>query len=248
VFGHRYDNETQLYYLQSRYYNPEWGRFINADGLIGNPGELLSANMFPYCGNNPVNTIDPTGECWWIVAGAVIGAVVGMVTQGAYNVATGQDWTTNIAGAALGGAVTGGILAATGGTALVTASFVGAAVTSVSNEVESYVREDKKVTENNVVKSVGNVATSTLVSGTANLVGGKLGNVAVPTRSSWFTPTKLASSFTGKYAQKIWAQTAYGGLVNTVANILVGERQNNINSRNRTQIRWDSQTVIKASP
>ena len=53
--GYRYDEETGLYYLQSRYYNAEWGRFINADALIGQPGDLLSFNMFAYCKNNPVN-------------------------------------------------------------------------------------------------------------------------------------------------------------------------------------------------
>jgi hypothetical protein len=51
-----------LYYLQSRYYNPEWGRFINADGLVGIPGELLSSNMFAYCIDNPVNMSDPDGD------------------------------------------------------------------------------------------------------------------------------------------------------------------------------------------
>ena len=59
--GYRYDNETGLYYLQSRYYNPEWGRFINADGITGVKGELLSHNMFAYCANNPVNMKDPSG-------------------------------------------------------------------------------------------------------------------------------------------------------------------------------------------
>ena len=59
---YRYDTETGLYYLQSRYYNPDWGRFINADGLVGNPGELLSHNMFAYCKNNPVNNFDPDGQ------------------------------------------------------------------------------------------------------------------------------------------------------------------------------------------
>ncbi|MFA9397789.1 MAG: RHS repeat domain-containing protein [Clostridiaceae bacterium] len=59
--GYRYDSETGLYYLQSRYYNPEWGRFINADGIIGQTGNLLGHNMFSYCRNNPVNLSDPTG-------------------------------------------------------------------------------------------------------------------------------------------------------------------------------------------
>ena len=65
--GYRYDSETGLYYLNARYYNPEWGRFINADGIIGNPGELLSANMFAYCGNDPVNREDSNGYLWGFI-------------------------------------------------------------------------------------------------------------------------------------------------------------------------------------
>jgi len=64
--GYRYDNETGLYYLQSRYYNPEWGRFINADVLFGQYGELLSHNLYAYCRNNPVMLIDPSGKGWYI--------------------------------------------------------------------------------------------------------------------------------------------------------------------------------------
>ncbi|MDV3427799.1 MAG: hypothetical protein LIR50_12365, partial [Bacillota bacterium] len=59
--GYRYDTETGLYYLQSRYYNPEWGRFINADALAGQVGNLLSHNVFAYCQNNVVNMADPNG-------------------------------------------------------------------------------------------------------------------------------------------------------------------------------------------
>lgn len=59
--GYRYDTETGLYYLQSRYYNHEWGRFINADAEIGYTGEILSHNLFLYCKNNPVSMSDTTG-------------------------------------------------------------------------------------------------------------------------------------------------------------------------------------------
>lgn len=59
--GYRYDKETGLYYLQSRYYNAEWGRFINGDALIGETGEIFSHNMFAYCINNPINYSDPSG-------------------------------------------------------------------------------------------------------------------------------------------------------------------------------------------
>nr|WP_279381227.1 RHS repeat-associated core domain-containing protein [Clostridium pascui] len=60
--GYRYDSETGLYYLQSRYYNSEWGRFINADSLGGEVGGLLSHNIFAYCKNEPVNNEDPSGQ------------------------------------------------------------------------------------------------------------------------------------------------------------------------------------------
>lgn len=59
--GYRYDTETGLYYLQSRYYNADWGRFINADEIAAVTGELLSANMFAYCKNNPTTLKDPSG-------------------------------------------------------------------------------------------------------------------------------------------------------------------------------------------
>ena len=56
-----YDEETGLYYLQSRYYNPEIGRFINADALVSTGQGLLGNNMFAYCRNNPVCRKDIPG-------------------------------------------------------------------------------------------------------------------------------------------------------------------------------------------
>ena len=57
-----YDNETKLYYLNSRYYNPEWGRFINADNLFEQNNYLLGNNLYIYCTNNPANYLDYTGR------------------------------------------------------------------------------------------------------------------------------------------------------------------------------------------
>ena len=63
--GYYYDIESGLYYLGSRYYDPETGRFINADGLLGANGDILSYNLFAYCSNNPVNFSDPSGYGFW---------------------------------------------------------------------------------------------------------------------------------------------------------------------------------------
>ena len=59
--GYVYDPETELYYLQSRYYDPELGRFINADAFTSTGQGILGNNMFAYCLNNPVNLTDPFG-------------------------------------------------------------------------------------------------------------------------------------------------------------------------------------------
>ena len=59
--GYVFDEETGLYYLRSRYYNPGWGRFVNADVLIG-AGKLLSHNLFAYCDNVPVSFSDKHGQ------------------------------------------------------------------------------------------------------------------------------------------------------------------------------------------
>ena len=59
--GYVYDTETGYYYLQSRYYDPEIGRFINADAFTSTGQGLLGNNMFAYCGNAPVNFADPSG-------------------------------------------------------------------------------------------------------------------------------------------------------------------------------------------
>ena len=56
-----FDQETGLYYLQSRFYNPTIGRFINADALVATGQGLLGNNMFAYCRNNPVRRVDISG-------------------------------------------------------------------------------------------------------------------------------------------------------------------------------------------
>ena len=60
--GYYYDTESGFYYLQSRYYDPEICRFINADKYASTGQGFLGCNMFAYCNNNPVMQADPSGE------------------------------------------------------------------------------------------------------------------------------------------------------------------------------------------
>ena len=107
-----YDTETGFYYLQSRYYDPEICRFINADGQL-NEG-FLGLNMFAYCENNPVNTADPTGHAFMFLT-AAIGAVVGAVAGGIIAAKKGKNvWSGIGIGAAVGGLAGLGLGAAAG--------------------------------------------------------------------------------------------------------------------------------------
>ena len=60
--GYYYDTDLEMYYLQSRYYDAKICRFINADGYVSTGQGLTGNNMFAYCGNNPVNYVDYSGE------------------------------------------------------------------------------------------------------------------------------------------------------------------------------------------
>ena len=64
--GYYYDAETGLYYLKTRYYDPETGRFITIDDVSYlAPDTINGLNLYAYCGNNPVMRIDENGNAWW---------------------------------------------------------------------------------------------------------------------------------------------------------------------------------------
>ncbi|WP_449078009.1 RHS repeat domain-containing protein [Ruminococcus sp.] len=110
-----YDTESGLYYLQSRYYDPFTGRFLNADDINNlhiTSTELLGSNIFAYCNNNPIMFMDTNGQ------GAIIGAIFGaLVSAGVYFLEWklglhGWSWFwfgVEVATAAAIGAINGGL-------------------------------------------------------------------------------------------------------------------------------------------
>ena len=115
-----YDSETGYYHLKSRYYSPEVGRFLNADGQLTTGSDLIGLNLFAYCGNNHVNRIDSSGEAWWhwaLGAGIVAACVVAtVVTCGGFAAAASAVCL-----------VSNGVAAATTASTVAAAAFIGSA-------------------------------------------------------------------------------------------------------------------------
>ncbi|MDD7381872.1 MAG: RHS repeat-associated core domain-containing protein [Bacillales bacterium] len=128
--GYYYDVETSLYYLITRYYDPEIGRFISPDSVdYLNPQSINGLNLYCYCYNDPINYADPDGHMPFLCALLILGAI-GMVanvgSQALTDLAYGNEFKWDNYLVAAGAGFLGGMCYAIPGVG----SIVSAAVTS----------------------------------------------------------------------------------------------------------------------
>ena len=167
--GYVYDTETGLYYLSSRYYNPAWGRFINADTaavVAASPDKAnWDKNLFAYCDNNPISRKDDGGEFWHLVVGAVAGALISGVVKTISNRIEGKSLTDGLATAMLAGAASG-VLAATG--IGIAGMVTGSAALSMAENAANQVIKNKGFNNFNV----GDMLIDGAIGGALGAVGG----------------------------------------------------------------------------
>ena len=132
--GYYFDTETSLYYVSSRYYDSNIGRWISADApetLTADFENLTQYNLFAYCFNNPVNTSDETGAwpSWAKKVAAAVAVVAVVAIVAAITVATAGAGTAAAViavGAAKGAAV-----------GMVSGAVIGAATGAVNHRVST---------------------------------------------------------------------------------------------------------------
>ena len=207
--GYYYDTETGLYFLKTRYYDPEVGRFITIDDISYiDPETINGLNLYAYCGNNPVMRVDENGNSWWdnlwkvIVGVVVIGALV------AGSVLTAGTLSVVLAGAAIGA--------------------IGGALGSV---VSTAVTGDWGNFGNNFLVGIGAGAISGAISATGLGIGWQIGANALIGLGNYAVSTKInggkitiggliSSAVFGGFAGAIGGAGMMNG--NSLANAFVG--------------------------
>ena len=156
--GYYYDSESGLYYLQSRYYDPVIGRFLNADAFTSTGQGIIGNNMFAYCNNNPVIRSDPTG-CWswknlfnFAATVTVVAIVVAVVVISGGSAAP----PLLMAASALAGTTVTATTVATAavGTAIVGTTVMGVSVTATILEASNKNTFSKPTSQNQMQKQV----------------------------------------------------------------------------------------------
>ena len=212
--GYYFDSETGFYYLNSRYYSPEWRRFISPDDTAYiDPETPNGLNLYCYCGNDPVNYCDPSGHKleWWekILIGAtfiLLGAVVTVATAGTgigFAAAMGSALIVSLKATAISTAIGAGIGLTIGG--LTTGTLEGAINGMLEGAVDSFMWGGIFAGGAQIMSGIFNAYAQT-----AN----HFGKLAQVKRSPLFSPDRLKdASEIAKIARKGQTFYDYGGTI-----------------------------------
>ncbi len=167
--GYYYDTETDFYYLNSRYYDPETCRFINADDVVSTvatpEAPHWDKNLFAYCDNNPTVRADDEGDFWHIIVGAVAGALINGAVKAVTNLVEGKSLTDGLGTAMLSGAASGALASTGFGVGVMIAG--NAAISMAENATNQFI-------QNGGFKNfdVGDMVLDGVIGGISGAVGG----------------------------------------------------------------------------
>ncbi len=178
--GYYYDVDLRLYYLQSRYYDPNTCRFISPDTaavLTATPIALTDKNLYAYCDNNPVTRVDGDGEFWNVIIGAAVGATVSLVSAIISEIIEGEiEWKDigQIAISTAIGAAEGALIAVAPGASVAISAIGSALETAINDSIDG--KDLKTIAVNSAISAAIGAAGG---AGSSSFIkGGKLINEA----------------------------------------------------------------------
>ena len=220
-----FDKEIEMYYLQSRYYDPQIGRWVSSDHATILTYAALPPcyGLFTYCCNNPINYIDLAGYLAFsvavIISAAVVGAVFSAISQIAANYFSGKCGAgifKGVLGSAVGGAVNSALLLVlwyVPGSNVI-AGFVAGFIQSIIDALFD-VLVYKTLTWRGFLRQC---TLNGLWNAAANVAGNYLGSKTVFINGGWYKPKYVASFLKGNYGKRLIAQTGLGALLNLIVN------------------------------
>ena len=214
--GYVYDQETGFYYLNSRYYDPEIGRFINADAAVGQVGNIKGNNMFTYALNNPVMYSDLTGN--WPKLSTVLAGVAAVAATVAVVAAVVATCGAAIPAVAAGGSLALGLSVGSTASAIATTALAiaeASAIASATSYALEKIAADSSKRDNSVYVLVDGSETVQYVGRTKNVERREKAHASNPARSG-LTMHVIASGLNHSESRALeQAAMAYYHTINT---------------------------------
>lgn len=185
------DEETGLYYMNARYYDPETGRFISQDSYRGKNESFW--HLYVYCNGDPVNSVDPTGHAVANIVGGIIGGVIGALLG--YIIADALK---------LSGWKRWGLIAAITVAGVVLGAIIGPYIAKASKSIIRLINSGIRKASNAAIKAASRVKNFTVSAKHLPKAGGRYAKFATNSQSeirSWISQalkSKRASFYPNK--------------------------------------------------
>ncbi len=243
-----YDTETNLYYLNSRYYSPILGRFLNADGILGANRNIMSYNLYAYCDNDPIVMVDTEGYgILFVLAVGIIGGIASGGAKVVSNKLQGRKWNEGLHSAFIGGFVTTSfsVIPSTA----IFSGILGSIAESGSEEVEQYISGEKSFNKFDLLDSVGNISKDIVIDYSTDSL---IDKVEMPGKTKinpqWGQPQSTKTIKTSNYTKKIIRNERADFVLNAGTNYYLDQpNRNKDNKVSSSCYWWDTFNVVNGN-
>lgn len=228
-----YDEETNFYYINRRYYNSSLRRFINADDFITGQG-ILACNIYIYCGNNPNNRIE-NGNFWLTLGMMAACAAISAGAKVVENIATGEKPGKGVLAAGFTGFLAGAFAAPAVSLTLVETVLVQVSLGVIEATINTLQYN----------QSLDQYYDEMLVNSVVNLTSEFAGNDFIDVNEKWFRPQSPKGLLKSSYAKKVAINQTVNATAVTTYHIIQKNYSKPINTKKVQQTQKQYKTTVE---